>query len=158
MTIKIIGVGNMHRGDDAAGLLAASDLRRKLDPEINVIETIGEPTKLLAAWGDAETVILIDASAPSGNTGCIKRIVAGEAPLPKEASASSTHSLSLADAIELAETLGERPARIIIFAIEGVNFGIGEELSPAVERALPLLVEQVKKEISTINREAAAHA
>ena len=52
----IIGVGNLDRGDDAAGRLAARALRHRLSPHVSVYDMPGEAAGLLAKMTQAPTV------------------------------------------------------------------------------------------------------
>ncbi len=58
----------------------------------------------------------------------------------------STHALGLGEAIELARALGRLPGRLLVYGVEGADFGTGEGLSPAVTAALgPLADELLRK-------------
>ena len=58
----MIGVGNELRGDDAAGLAVARQLREQTD--LDVLELEGEPIGLLDAWHGRDAVVLVDTLAP----------------------------------------------------------------------------------------------
>ena len=49
---------------------------------------------------------------------------------------SSTHALGLAEAIEIARSLGRLPTRVRVVGIEGARFDFGRGLSPEVEDAV----------------------
>ena len=57
--------------------------------------------------------------------------------------ASSTHALGLAEAVELARSLGRLPRRVLVYGIEGASFAFGKGLSPEVEAAADRVVEEV---------------
>ena len=50
-SLRIVGLGNVLRGDDAVGLIVVSRLRELL-PASDVIERSGEPADLLETLGD----------------------------------------------------------------------------------------------------------
>ena len=132
----VIGVGNAARGDDAAGVIAARRL--------GGIEHEGDPVALLDVWRGAATVIVIDAVSSGAPPGTVHRFDATAAPLPTQLrGSSSTHALGLAEAIELGRTLGQLPARLIVYGIEGERFEAGAELTPAVAAAIEAVVEAV---------------
>lgn len=132
----VIGVGNAARGDDAAGVIAARRL--------GGLEHEGDPVALLHVWCDADTAIVIDAVSSGAPPGTVHRFDATAAPLPtKLRGSSSTHALGLAEAIELGRTLGQLPARLIVYGIEGERFEAGAELTPAVAAAIEAVVEAV---------------
>ncbi|MGO9580427.1 MAG: hydrogenase maturation protease [Desulfobaccales bacterium] len=147
-SLKVIGVGNEWRGDDAAGLLAAR--RLKADPQLRVeiVESRGTAGAVREAWKDAAGVIVVDAVVSGGRPGAIYRFNAHGAGVPVEISrSSSTHGWGVAEALALGHVFKELPPRLIIYGIEGKNFGPGQEVSQEVEAAIPELVRRIKREI-----------
>jgi hydrogenase maturation protease len=132
--LRVVGVGNDMRGDDAAGLVVARRLRA-LAPEADVIERSGEPAELLDALDDGgEGVVLVDAVFSGAPPGEIHRLDASEVALPF-AGGASTHGLGLAETIELGRALGRLPPQLLVYGIEGGAFELGAPLSPEVARA-----------------------
>jgi hydrogenase maturation protease len=72
-----------------------------------------------------------------------------EATGPTELSVTptSTHELSLEQAVRLGELLALEPARLVVFAVEAADLGHGQGLSPAVDAALPALLRAVAEEL-----------
>jgi hydrogenase maturation protease len=155
----VIGIGNPDRGDDAAGRAVARRLRGMLSAEIDVEEHGGEATALLARLEAADRAYLIDACSSSALAGTVRRFDVGEAPLPREAFAVSSHGLGLAEAIELGRTLGQLPSRCIVYAIEAASFRLGAPLSPRVAAAVSKVSCRVQAEIEDLDVAGApAHA
>jgi hydrogenase maturation protease len=123
----VVGVGNAWRGDDAAGLLAAD--------AAGGVRHEGDGTGLLERWAGAEHVVIVDAASAGAEPGRVTRFDARAAALPVTALRSSTHHFGVADAIELARSLGRLPPRLEVYAIEGAAFAAGAEVTPAVARA-----------------------
>jgi hydrogenase maturation protease len=146
--ILVIGIGNPDRGDDAAGRAAASRLKARLPKDIRVIESDGDAAALLAQLADADDVILIDAALSGAGPGTIARFAAHETPLPAARFGLSTHGFGLAEAIELARTLGQMPRRCTVYAIEGRSFALGEGLSPEIDAAVDTVVARILDTIS----------
>jgi hydrogenase maturation protease len=136
----VIGIGNEFRGDDAAGLIVARQLREQ---GLSAVEHEGDLTALMDRWNGAASVILIDAVRSGGAPGMLHRFDASASPLPRELFKSSTHTLDVADAVELSRALGTLPARVLVFGIEAKDFSAGKGLSAEVQRALPILIEEV---------------
>jgi len=136
----VIGCGNRQRGDDAAGILAAERLR-----ELGVPAQIcgGEATALMETWNGANDVIVIDAVLTGARPGTL-HIWDGSQALPSCFSVTSTHGLGVAEAIELARALGRLPARLRVWAIEGLQFDLGSDVSPPIRQA----TEQAALEIA----------
>ena len=148
----VIGVGNAYRRDDAAGLVAARRLCEAARADVLLREASGEGTALMAAWEEAEAVILIDAVRSGAPAGTIYRLDARAEAVPQAWFRYSTHAFSVAEAIALARALNRLPPRLIVFAIEGKHFDAGASLSPEVERAVKELVRRGIEEIGGTTR------
>jgi hydrogenase maturation protease len=138
--VIVIGLGNEFRHDDAAGLIAARQLR---EASVAALEHDGDFAALIEKWKGIDDLILIDAVSSGAEAGTLHRINAASSPLPSAFSSSSTHTLGLADAIELSRALGTLPPHVLVFGVEGTDFTPGIGLSPPVERALAPLVQEV---------------
>jgi hydrogenase maturation protease len=146
--IKVIGVGNAWRGDDAAGLLVARRLRREKLPQVEIAESPGTGGSILEAWKSAARVIVVDAVVSGGSPGAIYRFNAHDpaATFPVASSASS-HGWGVAEAVALGRLFRELPPVLIIYGIEGQNFTLGDGLSPAMAAAIPEAARRIAQEI-----------
>jgi hydrogenase maturation protease len=164
--IVIVGVGNEYRRDDAAGLLVARLLKKQLAAhlppqghppatsrdfdvtEVGVVECTGGSLELMDAWAGARTVVLVDAMSSGADPGMVFRFEAHKKPIPACLFHYSTHDFNIADTIELARLLGKLPAKVMIFGIEGADFGHGEGLSEdmaaAIERVAHSTLDYVR--------------
>jgi len=158
--VLIVGVGNRYGGDDAAGLEVIERLRERARAAgIAVGEIEGEPLALLEAWRDARAVVLVDAVRSGAAVGTSHRADAGAAPLPAALGhASSTHAVGVADAIELARTLGRLPGTVIVYGIEGERFAAGRGLTAAVAAAVGPLADRVLAEARALAAQEAARS
>jgi hydrogenase maturation protease len=142
----VIGVGNAYRGDDEAGLAVAQRLRATLHGA-DVLETDGEPTRLLDAWDGATLAIVVDAvhshEAPAG---FVHRFDIGPEGL-QTVSPSSSHGMGPGEAVELGRALGRLPERLIVYGIEGHDFGEGAPMAPEVLTAIDEVVERIQREV-----------
>lgn len=142
----VIGIGNPDRGDDAAGLEVARLLRRLLPDGAEVGEHVGDAAALLDRLDGAAAAFLVDACISGAPAGTVRRVDAVVTPLPRWAGDASTHGFGLAEAIELARTLGRLPARCIVYAIEGQSFALGAPLSPRIGMAAAEVARRVAAE------------
>jgi hydrogenase maturation protease len=145
--VLVIGVGNAYRRDDGVGLVVARRLRAEAPERVAVREESGEGAALIAAWEGADAVLVIDAVHSGQAPGTVQRLDAGERALPADLFHLSTHAVSVADAVELARTLGQLPPRLVVYGIEGKDFEAGVGLSPEVEEAARRVVGLVLEEI-----------
>ncbi len=110
---------------------------------MDVLEHEGEPIELIEACEGAREVWIVDAVCSGAPAGTVHRFDAGREPLPAALFGLSTHRLGLADALELARTLGRLPPRVVVFGIEGSQFATGSPISPAVEIAAEGLADSL---------------
>lgn len=144
--MRVIGIGNPLRGDDAIGLLVARRVRELAGPEVEVLELEGEPGRLIDAWQGAETAVVVDAVRSGAVEGAVLRFDASAEGLPASVAAASTHALGLGDAIEIARALGRLPGRLIVYGVEGARFEAGATVSEPVAAALEEAAEAVLRE------------
>ncbi len=71
----------------------------------------------------------------------------GDGTLPRDLGLASTHAVGVADALELGRAVGRTPHRVVLVGVEGVAFGMGEDMSPAVASALDEAVATVLAEL-----------
>ena len=146
--LKVIGVGNEWRGDDAVGLLVARRLKKDQLPRVQIAESRATVTAVQEAWKNAAGVIVVDAVVSGGPPGAIYRFNAHGAGVPVQLSRSlSAHGWGVAEALALGNVFQELPPWLIIYGIEGKNFGPGQEVSPEVAAAIPELVRRIEREI-----------
>lgn len=143
----VVGLGNDQRGDDGAGLEAARRLAPLLAGTADVRGHPGEPVDLIDLWTGRNLVVLVDASPPAGRPGAIHRFERGHDPLPARGLGVSLHAFDLAVVLDLADALGHVPDRLVVLAVEGERFGLGDVRSAAVDRALDDVIARVRAEI-----------
>jgi hydrogenase maturation protease len=135
--MKVIGLGNEWRHDDGVGLEVARRLGgRGLD---------GEPIGLVEALAGDDGVVIVDAVSSGAPPGTLHRFDAAGEPLPARLfGTSSTHALGLAEALELARSLGRLPDRVLVYGIEAGDCSFGKGLTPRVAHAVNRVVEEVR--------------
>jgi hydrogenase maturation protease len=140
--VRVIGVGQRDRGDDAAGLAVAERLLAVAADTVDVVFGGADAAALLAQFEGVPAAIVVDCARGGGAPGSILRLGADIACWPP-ARATSSHGNALADALALGAALGCLPPRLAVFAVVGQAFGRGAPLSPAVRLAIPELARQV---------------
>jgi hydrogenase maturation protease len=153
----VIGVGNTYRGDDAAGLMVARQLKARGNIGLVFCEQTGEGVALMQAWQGMDQVIVIDAVASDAAPGTIYRFEANAQPIPSRFYSCSTHAFGVAEAIELARALHELPAHLVAYGIEGENFGAGIGLTGPVLQAVNHVVESILSEVRVYDARIVHH-
>lgn len=141
-------MGNEWRGDDAAGLLVVRSLKQELPPGVEIAESPETASTLQDLWQQAARVIVVDAVVSGGSPGTIYRFDAHAPGATFPVSHSpSTHGWGLSEALAMGKVFQNFPPCLIIYGIEGANFTLGKEVSPAVAKAIPEAARRIKLEI-----------
>ncbi|HEY9079495.1 hydrogenase maturation protease [Magnetovibrio sp.] len=143
----IIGVGNALRGDDGA---AAAVVARLRTDDIPAYVFDGDGAELMEMWQGQGRVIVIDAALSGAPPGTLHRFEANFEELPRNFFRHSTHQFGVAEAVEMARTLGRLPGELIVYGIEGARFDLGAPLSPGVEQGVYNAVAQIKVDIAEV--------
>jgi len=149
-SILIIGVGSPYRCDDSVGLFIIKSLENIQSKYVHLMERSGEGFDLMDAWKNYDYIFLIDAVQSGKPPGTIHRINAKEEKVPTEFFHYSTHAFGVAEAVEMARTLGELPENLFIFGIEGKNFNMGHDMSTAVKISAKIVEKMLKEKIQEI--------
>lgn len=145
----IIGVGNEYRGDDAVGLYIVRALSRLSPGDCVFKESPGEAVHLINAWEGYRTVILVDAVRALSAAGTVHEIDALLQSLPADWVHHSAHSVSLPEAIRLAQMLKVMPESLTIYGIEGKVFEPGARMSKEVKQAADNLIPEILRKIDS---------
>jgi hydrogenase maturation protease len=157
MRTIIIGIGNPMRTDDAAGLLAARLLRKRLrdDADIEVAELWAGGLRLVEAMVGYERAVVIDAMATGDlPPGTVRRLTLPE--LLGTRNITCVHDTSLPTALEIWRASGiPVPEDIAIFGIEGLDMEtLGEDLTSPVRRGVETAVGAIVQELQVPQRSA----
>lgn len=143
--LLILGVGNRFRRDDGVGPVVADRLAAL---GVAVREHSGEGAGLIDAWSGAARVVVVDATQSGAEPGTVVRLDAADAAAPRGLFRYSSHLFGLAEAVETARALGRLPESLVIWGIEGADFGFGDTLTPAVVDSADLVVRRITEELA----------
>ena len=143
--VLVIAWGNPLREDDAVGWHVLEGLRslkpRPGRPALHLRHAHQLAPEMAECVSKAQGVVFIDArrDGTPGEVRCEEIAPsAGQNPL--------AHSLSPQALLLYAEQLYGRAPRAVVLSIAGERFGMGEELSPVVRRALPRAIRAVVRQ------------
>jgi hydrogenase maturation protease len=146
--IVVMGLGNVLLTDDGAGPAALHRLAREVrpDPRVTFVDggTLG--LALLDWFAPDVTMILIDAVSVDEAPGTIVRLE-GDDVLRAASTQLSTHQVGVADLLSAADQLDITPAKTVLVGVVPQSLALCVERSPAVEAAIPALVEAVRAEV-----------
>lgn len=143
--ILIIGYGNLLRGDDAAGVLAAQELERYFqhDDEVEVIAAPQLAPEMAEIISRSSFVLFLDASQEpeAGNIRC-------EPIEPTGLASRFTHHLTPASLLKTAQQIYRQAPPAISLTLAGCSFELCNELSPEARECLPEFIRQAKEKVA----------
>lgn len=152
--VQVLALGNADRGDDGLGPAVAARLRGRLPAGAELRMCGGDALGLIEGWAGLAALVCVDASAPAGEPGRIRRLEPAMDELVAEP--ASCHGFGLAEALALARVLGLAPPRLVVYAVEGRSFRIGAPLSAEVAAAAEAVAGRILGEVGRLLRPAEA--
>jgi len=146
--VKIIGFGNKFRSDDGIGIRVIKELEKlEFFKDIEIIDGGTSGTDLVFWAKNCEKIIIIDAVDTGGKIGDVVNIKVDDIEefVRKDYRSLSLHDLNLADVLKLIKALKINTS-ISIIGIKPKSIDFGDKLSPEVERKIPAIISQIKKE------------
>lgn len=140
----ILGIGNTLLSDEGAGIHAMYQLQ-SLHPDISDVIYIdgGTLSFTLAAYlQDCRNVIVLDAAELNAPPGTVKTMVGVKMDEFLGAARRSPHEVGLLDLFDMARLTDALPDRRALIGIQPKSIEWGMSPTPAVDKALPLMVEQ----------------
>ena len=146
MSVLVVGVGHPDRGDDGVGPWVVEEVGRQAPDDVEVACVRGDLFAMLERWQGRDTVLVVDAMRSGAAPGSVRRFQVDRDGLDAGASFASTHSVDLAQAVELARSLGRMPGQLVIYGVEAAGVDLGAGLSAPVAHAARALVRQILEE------------
>jgi len=143
----VIGVGNPLMGDDGVGAEVAKSLRKlHLGSGVEILERQSVDLSILTYAREARKMVIVDAIKSGGPPGSVIRFDVTR-PHSPSMRLPVAHESGVSDIAVLARRSGIRLPPIIVVGVEPADCSPGAGLSKAVAGALPLVLEEVTKEV-----------
>lgn len=144
--ILIAACGNTMAGDDAFGPRVAEALTRTRLPAAEIVNLATKPGGLLNHLPGPQLLLVVDAAVqddkPVGHLIELDWFDPGRPPLAHEAALSS-HGVSIADQIHLADRLGMLPRHVRLVACTIGSTHPGQPMHGAVQRQVPIAARRI---------------
>ena len=152
--MTIVGMGNPEMGDDGIGVHLAemlSEQVRRGDWQVSAEIVCADRDPLLAGalLAEGKRVLLIDAVDMKQKPGAWRIFTDTDLPSCRDPAGSSTHTLALAQVIELARGLG-CAERLKLLGIQVGDVRPGRFLSPPVRRCVSEVVTRIREEAEAL--------
>jgi hydrogenase maturation protease len=153
----VVGVGNLIRTDDGAGVQALERLQRdpRLPGDVTLIDggTLG--IELVGHLYECSRLLLLDAVDIGQRAGTVVRMAGSELlDLPCGA---SVHQLGVADLLATLPLVSDMTRETVLLGVQPASTDWGTELSAPVEAALGPLVDAAVEQLLHWAQETAAH-
>ena len=144
--LLIVGCGNPEAGDDGAGIEIVRHLKELRDCGCDLRAETAPGVELLEVLSLADVILFVDAVISGGIPGTLYLTSLPSKELePRALGSLSSHGWGLAEALELAHALGRRIPRVFLLGIEAGTVAQGAPRSPAVERAIAIVVGRISR-------------
>jgi hydrogenase maturation protease len=149
--LLILGLGNVICQDDGLGIVAIERLLERYEPPPGVEILDGGTMGLsLLTWAtETETLLMVDAIRTGEAPGTLVRME-GDEVAPAVRDRLSVHQIGVADLLDGMRLIDRYPPRLLLLGIVPESMELSTERTPAVERALPRLVEAVAEEAAAL--------
>ncbi len=145
--VLILGLGNPLQRDDGVGCRVAEALERQVLPEgIEVLDGGTPGLGLVHLLEGRQRVLIVDAADMGEPPGTLRLFHYQALNAAEPATQFSLHRAGVLDAFALARALNLPLGDIVFVGVQPAQVGWGEELDPAVEAALPLVIAEVLRE------------
>lgn len=155
-SILVLGMGNLLKSDDGAGIVALQRLRQdaRTPSGVRLVDggTLGLEL-LQYAWNCSHLLVLdaVDFDDAPGE------LVALEAAgLTWLKGGATAHDLGFADLLAAMRLVGSEPPALKLIGVQPGSTNLGTELSPPVEKALPRLIDLALVQMQEWLNESAA--
>lgn len=148
----VIGCGNLLRGDDAVGPEVIRRLReRDVPPGVQCADGGTNGVDIAFQMRGVPHLILVDACQSGSEPGTIFEVASEELEQLPTTRSINLHSFRWDHALAFGRwwLKDEFPLKTTVYLIEGADFQVGMKLTPAVDRAIDLLVEKMIGMITT---------
>ena len=147
-SILVLGLGNPLLGDEGVGVRVIEELKG-LDLPDGVALVDGGTTGLglISVMEGYQRVIVVDAADMGQPPGRVVKFAPSEVQFRMANDPLSLHQVGFGEVLALAEALGVSPPHLTIIGVQPDRIGVGEEMSPEVEQAIPQCIGLVLGEL-----------
>ncbi|HEY5501992.1 MAG TPA: hydrogenase maturation protease [Candidatus Anoxymicrobiaceae bacterium] len=144
--VVIIGIGNLIKSDDGAGLHVIRSLEGRVPSGVELVEGSVYCADLFNFLDGPSKAIFVDAIDCGEEPGAVFRFTPQEVK-QKAALSVSVHDFGLYELIMTSRLMGQCPEEVVIFAIQVDNVEFGDQLTEKVAAVIPEVCDLVLAEL-----------
>jgi len=143
---KIIGIGNILRGDDGIGPAIIEELKKlDLPDSIQLIDIGSDAFSIIDYFENKQPVLVIDCAHMGKKPGEVVKFDVKENNLPILDKAISIHGFGFSDVYKMAQGLYEN-VQCTIVGIQPKSIEFNTGLSKRIKNKIPLIIDMVLEE------------
>jgi hydrogenase maturation protease len=151
--ILILGIGNILLKDEGVGVHTAKRMMEMaLPPDVEVMDGGTMGLNLLFYIEGRKKVIVIDTVLVGDPPGTIFRFTDASL-VDNKPMLRTAHGVDFTDVIKTSKMLGTKPDEIVFIGIEPESLEEGLEMTPTIEKRVPVLIKMVMKELNLNNEQ-----
>ena len=146
--LKVIGLGNILRGDDGIGPLVLEKLGEQADPSLQLIDAGSDAFILLEHLIGTYPLLVVDCAQLNKQPGSICMFNVSDARLRENIASVSLHNFGFAGILRLAREIGP-VASCKIIGVQPKTIAFNEQLSDEVRASIPKIIELINQEMKS---------
>jgi hydrogenase maturation protease len=155
--LKVIGLGNILRGDDGVGPLIIDKLQKSSRSlPIKLYNVGSDAFSILEHLLGEDPIVIIDCARMGKNPGTVQKIVADDTDLLPSNFGISLHGFSLADIWQIARSMGS-DGKLAIIGVEPERINFNSGLSKVVKKSIPIIIKIIAEEASKYEKKDSHH-
>lgn len=144
--LKVIGLGNILRGDDGVGPVIIQKIENKASNlSIKAIDAGSDAFLILDHLLESDPVLIVDCAKMGADPGTINLFSADTAEKIPANIGLSLHGFSLAEVWKIAREMGTK-VNLKIIGVEPKQISFNSGLSLEVEKSIPTIIDMVMEE------------
>jgi len=144
--LKVIGIGNLIRGDDGIGPIIIHDLEKSFRSQLCILVDAGvDAFTVLEHLMQPEPILMIDCVKMGKKPGEIRIFDIDQMNISKFDSVISLHGFGFAEIFKIAQALGSIP-KCTLIGVEPKTIDFNKNLSKEVEQSIPSILNLVIEE------------
>jgi hydrogenase maturation protease len=141
----IVGIGNILLGDEGVGVRAIERMQSMdLGEDLELLDGGTSGADLVESLAGRDKVLVLDCVQFEASPGTVVRLRAEDL--------AGEDRPGLVDSLLMTRRLGCAPREVIVFGVVPASLACSLKLTPAVEAALPKLIQAVLEEAGTMHQ------
>ena len=144
--LKVIGLGNILRGDDGIGPIIIQKLEESSKSlPIRLIDAGSDTFTILDQLLGSEPVLIIDCARMGKKPGTVQKLLASNTEFLTANIGMSLHGYSLAEVWKIARSMGVKN-ELSVIGVEPDSMEFNSGLSEVIKKSIPIIMQLVTKE------------